>query len=106
MSDTNVSILWEAVDYIRVEEIKKAFPQVNFVDVSPGVELDQELRGKIFLVTVDFRPKSKTFLQYQSFNLSSKFLAGIFAQKFLCHLSNLLKYASYIYKIAIKILNS
>jgi len=51
MSDTNVSILWEAVDYIRVEEIKKAFPQVNFVDVSPGVELDQELRGEIFLVT-------------------------------------------------------
>ena len=51
MSDTNVSILWEAVSYIRVEEIKKAFPNVNFVDVSPGVELDEELRGEIFLVT-------------------------------------------------------
>ena len=51
MSDTNVSILWEAVNYIRVEEIKKAFPNVNFIDVSPGVELDQELRGEIFLVT-------------------------------------------------------
>ena len=51
MSDTNVSILWEAVDYIRVEEIKQAFPLVDFVDVSPGVELDQELRGEIFLVT-------------------------------------------------------
>ena len=50
MSDTNVSILWEAVNYIRVEEIKKAFPNVNFIDVSPGVELDQELRGEIFLV--------------------------------------------------------
>ena len=51
MSDNNVSILWEAVNYIRVEEIKKAFPNVNFIDVSPGVELDQELRGEIFLVT-------------------------------------------------------
>ena len=51
MSDTNVSILWEAVNYIRVEEIKKTFPNVNFIDVSPGVELDQELRGEIFLVT-------------------------------------------------------
>lgn len=50
MSDTNVSILWEAVNYIRVEEIKKTFPNVNFIDVSPGVELDQELRGEIFLV--------------------------------------------------------
>ena len=51
MSDNNVSILWEAVNYIRVEEIKKTFPNVNFIDVSPGVELDQELRGEIFLVT-------------------------------------------------------
>ena len=51
MSDTDISILWEAVDYIRVEEIKKSFPQVNFVDVSPGVQLNQEVRGEIFLVT-------------------------------------------------------
>ena len=39
MSDSNVSILWEAVDYIRVEEIKQAFPQVNFVDVFTQVRL-------------------------------------------------------------------
>lgn len=51
MSDTNVSILWEAVNYIRVEEIKKAFPQVSFVDVSSEAELDQDLIGEIFLVT-------------------------------------------------------
>ena len=51
MSDTNVSILWEAVNYIRVEEIKKAFPQVSFVDVSSEEELDQDLIGEIFLVT-------------------------------------------------------
>ena len=43
MSDNNVSILWEAVNYIRVEEIKRAFPDVDFIAVSPGVELDQEL---------------------------------------------------------------
>ena len=51
MSDTKVSIMWEAVNYIRVEENKKAFPQVSFVDVSSEAELDQDLIGEIFLVT-------------------------------------------------------
>ncbi|MBL88939.1 MAG: hydroxyacid dehydrogenase [Actinobacteria bacterium] len=51
MAAKKVSILWEAVDYIRVEEITKAFPQVDFIDVSPGTVVDSEISGDIFLVS-------------------------------------------------------
>tara|TARA_B100001123_G_C15213097_1_gene988101 strand:- start:300 stop:1247 length:948 start_codon:yes stop_codon:yes gene_type:complete len=51
MTDKNVSILWEAVDYIRAEEIKRIFPQVDFIDVSSGTLVDSETNGEIFLVS-------------------------------------------------------
>ena len=57
---------------------KNVLRGIHFQYKNPQSQLFYLVTGKIFLVTVDFRPKSKTFLQYQSFNLSSKFHEQIF----------------------------
>ena len=51
---------------------KNVLRGIHFQYKNPQSQLFYLVSGSIFLVTVDFRPKSKTFLKHQVFYLNSK----------------------------------
>ena len=58
---------------------KNVLRGIHFQYKNPQSQLLYLVTGRIFLVLVDFRPKSKTFLKHQIFNLNSKNHEQIFS---------------------------